>query len=261
MSEPLIRAIIGALLSAGVAFYALQSRALSRNGAMGAVVSGTIAVAAGWRWGILLMAFFVSGIALSKLGARRKMEIAKGIVAKTGERDGWQVVANGGLFTAAALASLVSPAAVWPAIGIGALAASTADTWATEVGTLFGGEPRSIISGRRVAAGTSGGVTLAGSAASIGGAAFMAIVAALLEWPVSSYVIVVSGAAGALADSIAGALIQERRWCNACSTATEQTVHVCGTRTKRVGGIAGIDNDVVNLLCSFVGALVALLMA
>lgn len=89
----------------------------------------------------------------------------------------------------------------------------------------------------------------------------MAIVAALLDWPVPSYVIVVSGVAGALADSLSGALIQERRWCNACSAATEQAIHVCGTRTKRVGGIAGFDNDVVNLLCSFVGALVALLMA
>ncbi len=209
----------------------------------------------------MLIAFFASGIALSKLGARRKLEIAKGIVAKTGERDVWQVVANGGLFTAAALASLVSQSPIWLAVGIGALAASAADTWATEVGTLFGGEPRSIISGRRVPAGTSGGVTLAGSVASIGGAAFMAIVAALLGWPVPSYVIVVSGVAGALADSLSGALIQERRWCNACSAATEQEIHVCGTRTKRVGGIAGFDNDVVNLLCSFVGALVALLMA
>lgn len=228
---------------------------------MGAVVSGTVAIAAGWSWGILLMAFFVSAIALSKLGARRKMEIARGIVAKTGERDVWQVVANGGLFTAAAVASLVSPSPIWLAIGIGAIAASAADTWATELGTLFGGVPRSIVSGRRVPAGTSGGITLAGSVASVGGAAFMAIVAVLVQWPIPSLVIVASGVAGALADSLSGGLIQERRWCNACSAATEQAVHVCGTRTKRVGGIAGFDNDVVNLVCSFVGALVALLMA
>ena len=228
---------------------------------MGAVVSGTVAIAAGWSWGILLMAFFVSGTALSKLGARRKTEIARAIVAKTGERDVWQVVANGGLFTAAAAASLVSPSPIWLAVGIGALAASAADTWATELGTLFGGEPRSIVSGRRVPAGTSGGITLAGSVASAGGAAFIAIVAALLQWPVPTHVIVASGVAGALADSLSGGLIQERRWCDACSAATEQAVHVCGTLTKRVGGLAGFDNDVVNLVCSFAGALVALLTA
>ena len=50
-----------------------------------------------------------------------------------------QVLANGGVFALAALlgAVLGSP---WPAAGsraaLGALAASAADTWATEIGTL-----------------------------------------------------------------------------------------------------------------------------
>ena len=221
---------------------------------------GTVAVAAGWSWGILLVAFFLSGTGLSRIGARRKAEILDGIVAKNRSRDVWQVLANGGLFTAAGLASIVSPAPVWLVIGIGALAASAADTWATEVGTLLGGEPRSIISGKTLPAGTSGGVTLAGSAAAAGGAAFMATAALLAGWPVPLYVAIASGVAGAFADSLAGALVQERRWCSACRAPTERTVHVCGTRTGRVGGIAGFDNDVVNLVCSFVGALVALLM-
>ena len=173
----------------------------------------------------------------------------------------WQVAANGGLFTGAAMASLMSPSTIWLAIGIGALAASAADTWGTELGTLAGGEPRSIVSGKRVPAGTSGGITLAGSAASVAGAAFMAVLGMLLKWPVPVYVIVASGLAGAVADSLAGALIQERRWCASCSGLTERPIHVCGARTKRVGGIAGFDNDVVNLLCSFVGALVALVMS
>lgn len=221
---------------------------------------GTVAVAAGWSWGILLVAFFLSSTGLSRIGARRKAEILDAIVAKNRSRDVLQVLANGGLFTAAGLASIASPAPVWLVIGIGALAASAADTWATEVGTLLGGEPRSIISGKTLPAGTSGGVTLAGSAAAAGGAAFMAIAALLAGWPVPLYVAIASGVAGAFADSLAGALVQERRWCSACRAPTERTVHVCGTRTGRVGGIAGFDNDVVNLVCSFVGALVALLM-
>lgn len=88
----------------------------------------------------------------------------------------------------------------------------------------------------------------------------MAIAASLVEWPVPLHVAIASGVAGAFADSLAGALVQERRWCSACRAPTERTVHVCGARTGRVGGIAGFDNDVVNLVCSFVGALVALLM-
>lgn len=198
---------------------------------------------------------------LSRLGARRKSDIVDAIVAKSGPRDAWQVLANGGLFTAAAAATIVSPSPIWTAIGIGALAASTADTWSTEIGTLLGGEPRSIVSGERVPAGTSGGITLRGSAAAVGGAAFVAIVGALLEWRVPIHVVLASGVAGALGDSLLGALIQERRWCDACRASTERSVHACGTRTTYAGGIAGLDNDVVNLLCSFVGALVALAMS
>ena len=238
-----------------------RANALSGSGALAATLTGTVAVAAGWSWGIVLVAFFLSGIGLSRVGALRKSEIVDAIVAKNRARDVWQVLANGGLFTAAAAVSIVSPAPVWLAIGIGALAASAADTWATEVGILVGGEPRSIVTRKPVPAGTSGGVTLAGSAAAVSGAAFMAGVASLAGWPVPLYVALASGVAGAFTDSLAGALVQERRWCPACRAPTERPVHVCGTRTGRVGGVAGFDNDVVNLLCSFVGALVALLMA
>jgi uncharacterized protein (TIGR00297 family) len=244
-----------------VSFAAHRANALSGTGAVAATLTGILAVAAGWSWGILLIGFFLSGIVLSRIDAPRKAQIVDAIVAKNRARDVWQVLANGGLFTAAALASIMSPAPVWFAIGIGALAASAADTWATELGTLVGGEPRSIVTRKAVPAGTSGGVTLAGSAAALAGAAFMAGAASLLGWPVPLHVVIASGLAGAFADSLAGALVQERRWCAACRAPTERIVHVCGTRTGRVGGVAGFDNDVVNLLCSFVGALVALVMS
>lgn len=182
-------------------------------------------------------------------------------MAKSGARDGWQVTANGGLFAAAAVASLVSRSPIWFAIAAGALAASAADTWATELGTLLGGEPRSIVSGKRVPAGTSGGISLAGSVAALGGAAFIALMATLAQWPVPIHAVVAGGVAGMLADSLVGATIQERRWCDACGASTERSVHGCGTFTRQAGGIAGIDNDAVNLICSWVGALVTLVMS
>lgn len=257
----LLRAIIGALVSGAIVSWALRAGALTRSGAFAATLVGTISLTAGWSWGILLASFFVSSIALSKTGERRKAERVGGIVAKSGARDASQVLANGGVFAAVAVAAIVSPASVWPALGIGALAASTADTWATEIGTLLGGEPRSIISRRRVAVGASGGITLAGSAGAVGGAAFMALVATLIEWPTAVTVIILSGVAGAVADSILGAVAQERFWCEACAAPTEQSIHRCGTITSRAGGFAGLNNDVVNLLCSAVGALVALVMS
>ncbi len=253
--------MIGALAAAAVSTTAHRVGSLSRSGAIASTIGGTVAVAVGWGWGILLLAFFLSSTALTRLGAGRKAATAAPIVAKSGNRDAWQVLANGGLFAAAALGSLVFSQPVWLAVGVGALAASAADTWSTEIGMLVGGEPRSIISGQRVHAGTSGGITLAGLLAAGAGASFIALAARLAGLAVPIDAVVAGGVAGAVADSLIGATIQERRWCDVCRASTERKVHACGTITARAGGIAGFDNDAVNLACSCVGALVALLMS
>jgi len=257
----LARALAGALLSILLAVTARRMRSLSTSGSWAAAVVGTLALTAGWGWGIILFSFFASGSALSKLGERRKADLIGSIVEKGGERDAVQVLANGGVFAAAALAHSLFPSPVWMAIGSGALAASAADTWATELGTLAGGTPISVISGKRVPPGTSGGITFVGTVAAIAGAIFIAVVTALANWPVPFTAITVGGVAGALADSILGATIQTRRWCDLCAESTERLVHRCGTTTRPVGGLAGFDNDSVNTVCSAVGALVALLLS
>ncbi len=257
----LARALAGALLSVLFAVAARRARSLSPSGALAAAVVGTLSVAAGWSWGVLLIAFFASGSALSKLGERRKADLIGSIVEKGGERDAVQVLANGGIFAAAAVAHVLFPSPIWLALGSGALAASAADTWATEVGTLAGGAPISIISGKRVPPGTSGGITFVGSVAAIAGAIFIAVVAALANWPVPFTAITVGGVAGALADSLLGATIQARRWCDLCAESTERLVHRCGKTTRPAGGLAGFDNDSVNTVCSAIGALVALLLS
>ena len=60
------------------------------------------------------------------------------------------------------------------AAALGALAASAADTWATEIGSLATRPPRSILTLRPVPAGTSGGVNLLGMLAMVAGATFVA---------------------------------------------------------------------------------------
>jgi uncharacterized protein (TIGR00297 family) len=257
----LARALIGGALSVIVAVAARSMRGLSTSGAIASVAVGTISIAAGWSWGALLVAFFVSASALSAMGQRQKAERVGSIIVKVGERDAAQVLANGGVYAVAALGFLVAPASIWYAIGAGALAASAADTWATEVGTLAGGDPRSIISGARVPPGTSGGVTLLGTAAGVGGALFIAAGATLANWPVALAAVALGGVAGALADSVLGATLQARRWCELCAQYTERLVHSCGTVSRRAGGLDGLDNDAVNAVCSGVGALVALLLS
>ena len=253
--------IAGAFLSLLAVFVARRTRTLSTSGAVAAAVVGTVAIAAGWSWGILLLSFFVSASGLSKVGERRKADRVGPILEKGGERDARQVLANGGVYAVAALGHILLPSPLWYAMGAGALAASASDTWATEVGTLAGGEPISIISGKRVPVGTSGGVSFAGTIAGVAGSLFIAVVATLANWPVAFAAVALGGIAGGLADSLLGGTLQARRWCDLCAKGTERAVHDCGMPTRPAGGLAGFDNDWLNAVCASVGALTALLLS
>jgi uncharacterized protein (TIGR00297 family) len=259
------RALAGLAVACVIAIAARRARALSPSGAVAAVVIGTATLMAGWSWGALLIAFFVSSTLLSRLGAARKASRTEGIVAKGGQRDAIQVIANGALFAAAGVGALVGGSPAWPgwaALGAGALAAAAADTWATEIGTLAARPPRSIISGQPVPPGTSGGITTLGTLAAVAGACFVAGSAAAFGWPPRVALAGAAGGfAGAMADSLLGATLQAHRWCDRCGVATERTTHSCGHATRPSGGVPWLDNDAVNLLCAGLGAAVALALA
>lgn len=221
---------------------------------------GTIAIAAGWSWGALLLSMFISVSWLSQIGSAKKTSRLASVVAKGGDRDAAQLVANGAVFTVAALGSTIWPAQSWYAIAAGALAFSAADTWATEIGTLARGDPRSIVTWRTVPAGTSGGVSFHGTVAAVAGALFIASLASFAGWPVSFAAVALGGVIAALADSVIGATLQVQRWCPTCGKPTERAVHDCGTPTKIAGGIRALNNDAVNALCSAIGALIALVL-
>ncbi|HEU5465411.1 MAG TPA: DUF92 domain-containing protein [Gemmatimonadales bacterium] len=142
----------------------------------------------GWRGVVLLFAFFISGSLLTRLAG-----------GSGGQRTYRQVLANGGV---AALAALLGS---WP-IAAGALAAATADTWATEIGSFSPRAPRLITTWQPVTKGTDGGVTLLGTAGGISGALFIAGSAALLFAPAMA--VVWAGVAGMFVDSALGATIQ-----------------------------------------------------
>lgn len=208
----------------------------------------------------MLLAFYVSSTLLSRFHSDAKRARIGGIVAKSGDRDMWQVAANGGVFAAVALASAVRPSAAWYAAGAGAIAASTADTWATEIGILARQIPRSIISMRRVPTGTSGGVTFAGLAGSGAGSLFVAGLTMVLGWPtVTAAAAIAGGIGGSLMDSMLGATLQIKRWCPTCELGTERAIHACGTTTVRAGGLSWLENDTVNFLSSVTGAILGYL--
>jgi uncharacterized protein (TIGR00297 family) len=257
----MIRALAGLALAASISFAARAARALTLGGAVAATMIGTLAVAAGWGWGVVLVLYFVSSTLLSRLGRSIKEQRTSPIVEKGGDRDAIQVLANGGIFAGASIAMLVHPDVHWVALGIGSLATASADTWSTEIGTLYGGEPRSILSWRRLPTGTSGGITAIGTLGGVAGAIFVAILAWLLGWMIPFALrIALAGVAGALADSFLGATVQARRWCDSCQRETERVTHDCGTSTRPAHGLSWLDNDVVNFLSNATGGLLAALL-
>ncbi len=254
------RVLGGIVVAIAIALIARNRNVLSISGAAAAVIVAAACVAAGWGWGIILIAFFLASTMLSSVGGQAKRLATRDVVDKGGARDAWQVLANGGPFAAAAIASIVWPSHLWEVLGAGAIAASTADTWSTEIGTLSSRGPRSILRWSRVPAGTSGGVTWLGICASLAGSGFIALITFLMGWHRGAVcAAIVGGFAGSLGDSVIGASVQVRRWCPRCEKPTERAVHVCGTTTDIVGGIRWIDNDVVNVLSSLAGALIGAL--
>jgi len=255
------RALAGLILAALISLVARQARSLTTTGAIAATLVGTLAVAADWAWGALLIVYFAASSVLSHVGKASKERRTASIVAKGGARDATQVLANGAMFAAAAFAFIIRPDIRWIILGAASLAASAADTWATEIGTLYGVNPRSILTWHVVPAGTSGAVSTIGTLAAIAGAAFVAFVVSLLGWtPIVARNIMIGGVAGAIIDSLLGATIQSRRWCDTCQCETERAVHDCGTATRQLRGVAWLDNDMVNFLSNIAGAFVAVLL-
>ncbi len=187
---------------------------------------------------------------------QRKAAI-KAAYEKSDQRDLGQALANGGIAALIAVVYGVSGAHwCWGAY-LGALAAVNADTWATELGPLSRAVPRLITTGRPVARGTSGGVTLAGFAASVGGGLLIGLVGVLFGGIASFGVLLAIGAFGGLfgsvSDSLLGATVQAMYQC--ADRVTEKPHCSDGVAaTPLPGRIRWMGNDAVNFLASGVGA-------
>ena len=264
----------GFLIDILIAFSAYRAHSLSKSGAWGALLEGTIIFGlGGWQWAVLLLAFFISSTVLTRLFGKQKAALNEKF-DKGGVRDIGQVLANGGIAALFAGLHFFFPAASWTWMAFAAsLAAVNADTWATELGVLNPTGPRLITRLReRVERGTSGGISVYGTLAAAGGAAFIALLAALvtpsLRLPHSSpllyyfLLVTLSGLLGAMFDSLLGATVQAIYRCLRCNKETEKhPIHTCGTRTVQVRGWKWLNNDLVNVACALSGTAVMLALA
>ncbi|HEX2281810.1 MAG TPA: DUF92 domain-containing protein [Thermomicrobiales bacterium] len=259
-----VRAAVGFAGAAAISLAARRVRALSPSGAFTATAVGaTVVAGTGVRGGGMLLAFFCSSTLLGRLPAGDHLEQRRGR-----ERDAVQVMANGGVAAALALASSLTrePTRSLLIAGFGgAVASATADTWATEIGSRSCTRPRSILTLRPTPRGASGSVTIAGLTASAVGAALIAWIASVrgassaLNPSPHAAAIALGGFTGALVDSVLGATVQEVRYCDSCVVETEERLHRCGARTRVIRGSDWCSNDTVNAIATAAGATTAIL--
>lgn len=282
--------LLGLGAAAIVALTAWRLSALSGSGAAAAVLTGGLVFAVGgWLWAGALLAFFISSSRLSRLAARippvtsshdaastlpggrtaipstasatagfaHARFATEGYAAKGSRRDWHQVLANGGVPILAAVLAAADAGPWTTPLLLGSLAAATADTWATELGSLSSRLPRLITTGQPVAPGTSGGITLVGTLASMGGALLIAAAGAAAGQSPWFWGALLGGIAGSVCDSLLGATIQSVRWCRACDVETERLTHHCGQPTEHRRGLSWLNNDGVNALAATIGGLVA----
>jgi uncharacterized protein (TIGR00297 family) len=244
------------------ALAAIFLKALDGRGFLASVAVGyAIFVGGGFTWFVIVAVFFslAVGFTFYEYGYKKKLGSAE---EKGGARNWPNILANGGAASIFALLELVYGGSVFAALFLGAIATSAADTVATELGLLSHGKPRLLTRPASVVPpGTSGGVTPLG----FGGAIIASMVIGLMAismgilsdglWTIAAAV--VGGVVGASIDSILGAVVQRKGYCIVCGKPTEALSH-CGERTVRTSGAPYIENNVVNLIATFAGALTSL---
>jgi len=253
--------VIGISSATIVAILSYRFHFLNLGGSMMAFLMGSIIFSfGGWTYTFPILVFFISSSILSKIGKTKK-KLLEVSYQKSGARDFYQVLANGGLAIVIVLIAYFSGNKSIYYIYIASLAAATADTWGTELGIFSKLKPILITNLKPVPPGTSGAISFLGSVSALFGS-FIIVLTGSLVYNVNPYqMIVVSfiGYSGSLIDSILGATIQGQFKCNTCGIITERKSH-CQTKTLLQKGNSQVNNDLVNIFSILFSSILTLII-
>ena len=205
------RLATAAAVTLGFALLARVLRGVDRSGMLagGAACFLLFAGAGPSAFAVLATLFLLTWIA-TRFGHRRKQ--AMGVAERGDGRNAWQVLANLAVASLASVAFGVTGNRAWLLATAAALAEAATDTVASEIGQSHSQTAVLITTWKPVAAGTDGGITIAGTIAGMAAGAVAATVAAWVGmiphgqlWIPAS-----AGFVGMLADSLLGATVQRR---------------------------------------------------
>jgi len=251
----------GLMLGMIIAILSFKMKLLSAGGAAAAtLLAGFIFGFGGWKWTTPILVFFLLSSFLSKVRSSRNREVDIHF-EKTGTRDHLQVFSNGGLGAILVIINYFFQSEIYFILYAAAVASVCADTWGTEIGTMYRTRTYNILNFKEVEQGTSGAISLPGTAGSVAGALSIAFVSVLwISFNFIPYFLVIffSGIAGSFIDSLTGAAFQGNYKCKVCGTQTERIVH-CSEPAVLIKGYKHFNNDLVNFLAAVSGGIFSII--
>ena len=187
-----------------IVLISLESSSLNMVGAVSALLMAyLILLTQNVWWFIILLSFFLIGMLVTKYGESKK-EKKKLVQQLRGSKN---VMANGGI--AVLIAILGGPFAIYGFVG--AIAAATADTTASEIGVLSKSKPVMITTFKKTKTGINGAVSIKGTLGAIISAALIGLIALtatndLMIIPIA----IIAGVMGQFVDSYLGAVFENR---------------------------------------------------
>jgi uncharacterized protein (TIGR00297 family) len=259
------QAIASVSFMVAMTILAYKVRIIDKYGAIVALPVGFITLYFGSiLWFSILLIFFITGSLFTKYKYRQKqsMELAED---NSGARSWKSVVANGAPAAAFAILYYLSHNnPTFTLFFIGSISFALSDTMATEIGLLSKSKPYSIVTGKKIDTGQSGGITIQGEIAALIGSLFIGSICesflsdgAFSQMHVILLAAITGGMIATNIDSILGATIQAKYKCLNCKKYVEKMTIHCNLPVVQERGISMVDNNVVNLLAAFIGGLIS----
>lgn len=204
--------------------------------ATGAAAALMIFVGTGYTGLMQLAAFFVFSTLATSYKKEEKKKLSP--ADEQTRRDGWQVLANGGIAGICGILAWLSPfnAPVLILMLASSLASATADTLSSEIGSIYGSRFYNIITFKPDIRGRDGVVSLEGFIVGISGAMIIAFTAernSTIPGYKPFMIVTIAGIFGNLTDSVLGATLERRGY---------------------------IGNNTVNVINTFAAAIIAWLL-
>jgi uncharacterized protein (TIGR00297 family) len=201
--------LIALLVTAAFAALAYALGMVSRSGALGGLLVGTVVYACLGPPGFAVLALFVvGGFLLTRLGFRSKQR-AGTAQEHGGRRGASNALANCAVAVLCAILARTTGSDLFTTAFVASLGAAFADTSESEIGQLFSRTPRLITTLRKTPPGTDGAISFPGTLAGIIAAcltAALALALGLLESPETALLVATAAFLGTIVDSLIGAL-------------------------------------------------------